>query len=166
MKGKYQLSLNSIHQYCHRHFPVRKPVYYTQHLQLTEHPLTAPCSWKQECRLPKKAEISLEVSPWLRWTKQKLRSSDGTRIFPSAFRPIRVTKQIPRELLSYQILTGAFIWMRLDSPHAFYWCFLILKVSCAAFCDKTHGHNPKTVNISILHNANTRSFVYSSCMLW
>lgn len=166
MKGKYQLSLNSIHQYCYGHFPVRKPVYYIQHLQLIERPLTALCTWKEECRLPKKAELKLKVTPWLCWTKQKLRSSDGTGIFLSDFGPIRVTKQIAHELLSYQILTGEFIWMHLDSPHTFYWYFLILKVSCTAFWDKTHKHNPDSVNISILRNDNIRSFAYSSCMPW
>lgn len=166
MKGKHQLSLNSIHQYCYRHFPITKPVYYTQHLQLIEHPLTALCTWKQECQLTKKAELKLKVTPWLHWTKQKLCSFDGTRIFRSAFGPIKITKQTAHDLLPYQILTGALIWMHLDSPHTFYWCFLILKVSCTAFWDKTHRHNPENVNISIPHNDNIRSFVHSSCMLW
>lgn len=34
MKGKYHLSLNSIHQYCCGHFATRKTAYYIrQHLQ-------------------------------------------------------------------------------------------------------------------------------------
>lgn len=78
----------------------------------------------------------------------KLWSSDGTWIFLSAYVLVKVTGQLALLPSSAE----AFLWMPSDSPDSFYWCFLILPISCTAFRDKTQRHDPEIANISILHN--------------